>query len=188
LSESALIQSLKNGDEKAFDSLVAAFGDRVYNTALGFVQNEHDAEELTQDVFIKAFQKIDGFRQESKLSTWLYRIAVTHSLDFLRKKKRQKRGNFLTSIFANGEIEKTDFHQPGVAVEQKENASVLFSAIRQLPEQQQTAFLLQKLEGLSQQQVAEVMNTTESSVESLLHRAKANLRKLLLNYYQKNYK
>ena len=188
MNESALIQSLKNGDEKAFEALVSAFRDRVYNTALGFVQNEHDAEELTQDVFIKVYQKIEGFKGESKLSTWVYRISVTQSIDFLRKKKRQKRGSFFTSIFGKQDIGQPDFHHPGVAVEQKENASVLFLAIRQLPEQQQTAFLLQKMEGLSQQEVAEVMNTTESSVESLLHRAKSRLRKLLQDYYQKHYK
>jgi RNA polymerase sigma factor (sigma-70 family) len=188
LNESDLIQSLKNGDGKAFEALVAAFSDRVYNTILGFVQNEHDAEELTQDVFIKVFRKIEGFKGESKLSTWLYRISVTQSLDFLRKNKRQKRGGFLTSIFGKEEIGEPDFHHPGVVAEQKENASVLFSAIRLLPEQQQTAFLLQKMEGLSQQQVAEVMNTSESSVESLLHRAKGRLRKLLEEYYQKHYK
>jgi RNA polymerase sigma factor (sigma-70 family) len=188
LNESALIQSLKNGDEKAFEALVAAYRDRVYNTTLGFVQNEHDAEELTQDVFIKVYRKIEGFKGESKLSTWLYRIAVTQSIDFLRKKKRQKRGSFLTSLFGKQETGEPDFHHPGVVAEQKENASVLFFAVRQLPEQQQTAFLLQKMEGLSQQQVAEVMNTTESSVESLLHRAKTNLRKLLNDYYQKHYK
>jgi RNA polymerase sigma-70 factor (ECF subfamily) len=188
LNESAVIQSLKEGDEKAFEELVKAFGDRIYNTALGFVQNEHDAEEVTQDVFVKVHQNISGFKGESKLGTWLYRITVTQSIDFLRKKKRQKRVSFLTSIFGKQEVGEPDFHHPGVAAEQKENASVLFFAIRQLPELQQTAFLLQKMEGLSQQEVAEVMNTTESSVESLLHRAKTNLRKLLGDYYQKHFK
>ena len=72
--------------------------------------------------------------------------------------------------------------------EQKENAAVLFKALRQLPEQQQSAFVLQKIEGLSQEEIATVLKTTVSAVESLLQRAKANLRKLLEDYYQKHYK
>src|SRR5215203_5757801 len=128
-----------------------AFKDRIYNTALGFVQNEHDAEEVTQDVFVKVFHSIGGFKGESKLSTWLYRIAVTQSIDLLRKKKRQKRVGFLSSVFGNQqEWGAPDFHHPGVISEQKDNAAVLFLAIRRLPEQQQTAFLLQKMEGLNQ--------------------------------------
>ena len=79
--------------------------------------------------------------------------------------------------------EQPDFHHPGVVAEQKENASILFKAIKQLPEQQQAAFVLQKIEGLSQSEVAAVLKTTVSAVESLLTRAKANLRKILEQYY-----
>lgn len=190
MQETELIQGLKTGQESAFAELVEFFKDKVYNTVLGFVQQAEDAEDVTQEVFIKVFRSIDQFKGEAKLSTWIYRIAVSHSLDFLRKKKRQKSGGLLVSIFSKGEDEweQPDFHHPGIAAEQKENATVLFKAIRQLPEQQQTAFVLQKMENLNQQEIAEVMKTTVSSVESLLQRAKANLRKLLEDYYQKHYK
>jgi RNA polymerase sigma-70 factor (ECF subfamily) len=76
LQEQELIASLKQGSEVAFKELVDLFKDRIYNTALGFVQNEEDAEEITQDVFIRVFEKINGFRGDAKLSTWLYRITV----------------------------------------------------------------------------------------------------------------
>jgi len=189
LQEQELIASLKTGNEIAFKELVNLFKDRIYNTSLGFVQNEEDAEEITQDVFIKVFENINGFRGDAKLSTWLYRIAVTESLEFLRKKKRKKRTGVLMSFFSKKESEwrQTDFNHPGVATENKETATVLFKAIRQLPEQQQTTFLLQKTENLSQTEIADVMNTSIGAVESLLQRAKANLRKLLEEYYQKHF-
>ncbi len=190
MQESELIASLKEGNEQAFEELVTLYKDKIYNTALGFVQNQEDAEEVTQDVFVKAYQNIKEFKGESKLGTWLYRIAVTQAFDLLRKKKRQKRSGSFASLFNKKEeqIELAHFYHPGVAAEQKEMAAILFKAISQLPEQQQAVFLLQKLEGLSQQDVAEVMKTTTSAVESLLHRAKANLRKNLEAYYQKHYK
>jgi RNA polymerase sigma factor (sigma-70 family) len=160
----------------------------VYNTVLGVVQQPEEAEDVTQEVFIQVFESIGQFKGDSKLSTWLYRIAVTKSLDHLRKKKRKKRFAFLQSLFGVNEEEvrqDPDFHHPGVALENKEKAAVLFKAIDKLPENQKAAFTLHKLEGLSYQEVAEVLETSVSSVESLMHRAKGNLRKLLEDYYQK---
>ena len=81
-------------------------------------------------------------------------------------------------------IEKPDFHHPGVILDNKERASVLFKAIDRLPENQKTAFTLHKLEGLSYQEISEVMKTTLSSVESLMHRAKNNLKKWLAEHYE----
>ena len=189
MEEQQLITNLKTSSEIAFKELVDLSRDCVYNTVLGFVQNEEDAEEITQDVFIKVFENINGFRGDAKLATWLYRIAVTQSLEFLRKRKRKKRYGFLVSIFHKKEDEwqRPDFNHPGIKTEKKETAAVLFKAIRQLPEQQQTAFLLQKTENLSQTEIADVMNLSVGAVESLLQRAKSNLRKLLEDYYQNHF-
>jgi RNA polymerase sigma factor (sigma-70 family) len=189
LQEAALIKNLQNGEEEAFQQLVALYQNRLYNTVLGFLQNEADAEDAVQEVFIKAFHSIKGFKEEAALSTWLYRIAVTHSLDVLRKKKRQRQSGLWQNLFGKNEaFAVPDFHHPGVAAEQKEAAAVLFKAIGQLPEAQQTAFLLQKTEGLSQPEIANVMKTSVGAVESLLQRAKSSLRHLLEDYYQKHYK
>lgn len=190
MHEATLIKNLQAGQEEAFQKLVALHKDRLYNAALGFLQNEADAEDAVQEVFIKAYQNIKGFKGEASLSTWLYRIAVTHSLDVLRKKKRRNSGGLLQQLFRGKEkgFDVPDFHHPGVAAEKKETAAVLFKAVRQLPETQQTAFLLQKLENLSQSEIAAVMKTSEGAVESLLQRAKTSLRKLLADYYQMHYK
>jgi RNA polymerase sigma factor (sigma-70 family) len=160
----------------AFRELVAAYQDKVYNTVLGFIQNEEEARDLTQEVFIKIFQSIKTFRQDASLGTWIYRIAVTRSLDQIRKNKRRMTG--LLSLFS-AKQEGLDFHHPGVLAEQRENSVILFRAVNRLPDKQKIAFLMQKLEGLTQQQIAEVMNTTISAIESLLQRAKENLRKIL---------
>lgn len=188
MSETELIARLKDGEEAAFREVVETWKDMVYNTVLGVVQHAEEAEDVTQEVFIQVYESISQFKGDSKLSTWLYRIAVTKSLDHLRKKKRKKRFAFLQSLFGVNEEEvrhDPEFLHPGVALENKENAKILFQAIDKLPDNQKTAFTLHKLEGLSYQEVAEVMETSVSSVESLMHRAKGNLRKLLEDYYQK---
>ena len=91
MNEPELIEALKQSQEQAFEALVCSHKNRIYNTALGFVQNEHDAEEITQEVFIKVFENIRSFKRECAISTWLYRIAVTQSLDLNSKKKIKKR-------------------------------------------------------------------------------------------------
>lgn len=182
MQELELIQQLKQGNEAAFKIFVETHQDRVFNTALGIVQNAADAEDVAQEVFIQAYRSIGSFKGESKLSTWLYRIATTRSLDLLRSKKSKKRHGFLQRLFNDqGELQydPPDFHHPGVALEQKENAAKLFKAIAKLPENQKAAFTLHKLEGISYQEISEVLQTTISSVEMLMYRAKQNLKKML---------
>jgi len=182
LNESELILGLRNGEETAFKFLVDTYQDRVYNTAMGIVQNAEDAEDVAQEVFIQVFRSIHSFKAESKLSTWIYRITTTRSLDLLRTRKSKKRFGILQRLFGDNDeasFEIPDFHHPGVALDQKENAARLFRAISQLPDNQKTAFTLHKLEDLSYQEVSEIMKTTIGAVESLMHRAKQNLRKIL---------
>jgi RNA polymerase sigma factor (sigma-70 family) len=155
---------------------------------LGILQNATDAEDLTQEVFIQVFHAVKNFKGDCKFSTWLYRITVTKSLDFLRSKKRKKRFAFMQSLFGQESneplIEQATFVHPGVQLENKERAGILFKAIDKLPENQKIAFTLNKVEGLSYQEIAEVMQLTVSSIESLLFRAKSNLQKYLGNYYK----
>lgn len=158
----------------------------VYNTAVGFLQNEQDAEDTAQEVFIQVFESISSFKEESKFSTWIYRITVTKSLDHLRKKKRKKRFAFIQSLYGRNEdsmIDPPDFFHPGVKMENKENAAVLFKAMQKLPANQKTAFVLNKIENLSYLEIGEVMNLSASAVDALLQRAKKNLKKSLEEYY-----
>lgn len=99
MHEPELIQGLQRGNEQAFEELVEVFKDRVYNTALGLLQSAEDAEDISQEVFIKIFQTIESFKGDSQLSTWIFWITVTQSLDYLRRKGRKKRSGFLVSLF-----------------------------------------------------------------------------------------
>ncbi len=182
LNEDFLIQELKEGKDLAFKTIVDEYQNMVYNTCLAIVKSEEDAEDIAQEVFVQVYQSIKSFKGESKLSTWIYRIATTKSLDHERKKKRKKRFGFVKSIFGEDSeiiINPPDFNHPGVALDKKENAAKLFKAIDELPENQRIAFLLNKVEGLSYQEVSQVLQVSVSSIESLLHRAKNNLRKIL---------
>ena len=182
LNEQELILGLRNGDEAAFKYLVDTYQDRVFNTAIGIVQNAEDAEDVAQEVFIQVYRSIHNFKGESKLSTWLYRIATTRALDLLRSRKSKKRFGFMQRLFGDDNEpihELPNFNHPGVVLEKKENAAKLFKAIAQLPENQKAAFTLHKLEDLSYLEISEVMHTSIPAVESLMHRAKQNLRKIL---------
>jgi RNA polymerase sigma-70 factor (ECF subfamily) len=180
-----LIDRIKQGDETAFASVMELYQDMVYNTAIGIVQNAADADDITQDVFVKVYQTIGSFKGESKLSTWLYRITITTTLDVERKKKRKKRFAIIERFFGGNDepITAIEFNHPGIALEKKETAAALFKSLKQLPEKQQIAFTLHKLEGQNYQEIAAIMNTSLYAVESLMVRAKANLKKYLQSYY-----
>ena len=148
------------------------------------MQHQTEAEDIAQEVFIQVYRSIQNFKGESLLSTWIYRITITKSLDHLRSKKRKKRFGFLSSLFGDDNkpvYEAKDFNHPGVLQERKEDAAILFKLIDQLPENQRTAFILNKVEELSYREIAAVLDTTESAVDSLLQRAKQNLRKKINN-------
>jgi RNA polymerase sigma-70 factor (ECF subfamily) len=187
MTEHELLIKLQSGDESAFKTLVETHQKRVFNTVLAIIQDFEEAEDVSQEVFMEVYQSVSKFRGESKISTWLYRIATTKALEQIRKKKAAKRFAFFTSLFGeNNEIlhESVDFIHPGIVIEQQENAKVLFKAINQLPENQKVAYTLNNIEGLSYQEITEVMQISLSSVESLLFRAKTNLRKSLGNFYK----
>lgn len=182
-----LIEDLKRGDPGALESLFSIYKDRVYNTALGYLQNIQDAEELTQDVFIEIFNSASKFKGDSAFTTWIYRITVNKSLDKIKYQKRRKRFAVLTSIFKPDSpelaIDTPDFIHPGIEIELKECSQLLFNALNELPENQKTAFILSKIELLSQKEISEIMKTSVSSVESLIFRAKQNLKNILGKKY-----
>jgi RNA polymerase sigma factor (sigma-70 family) len=161
---------------------------KVFNTAIGLVQDHGMAEDIAQEVFITVFKSILSFNERSSMSTWIYRITVNKSLDHLRSKNRLKRGVFSQLFNKNtGEVieDKAAFEHPGIALERREQARQLFAAINTLPENQKTVFILAQVEELPQKDIAEIMNLSVKAVESLLQRAKVNLRKKLGHIYAK---
>jgi RNA polymerase sigma factor (sigma-70 family) len=190
LTEANFINRLKAGDQAAFRDLVSQYSNRVYNTALGLLQHREEAEDITQEVFAEVFQSIGRFRGQSTLSTWIYRITVTKSLELIRHHNRGKRLGVVWSLFGKEDQVRVaanePFYHPGVTLENKEMAAALFTAVRQLSLNQRTAYTLHKLENLSYAETAEIMKVTISSVESLLFRAKERLQILLKEFYENN--
>ncbi len=153
------------------------------------VQQREDAEDITQDVFATVYKSILSFNNQSTIATWIYRIAVNRSLDHLRTVSRKRKTGI--HVASTDELKRAEslhdgsFQHPGIRLEQRENARLLFAAISTLPENQKTAFVLAHVEGLPQKDVAEVMELSLKAVESLLQRAKQNLRDELGKYYDR---
>jgi len=167
-----------------FDEIYFEHYKMVFNLALQYVQNMEDAEEITQDVFVKVFDHLHTFKKQSSLKTWIYRMAINQSLDFIKAKKAQKR-NFLSSLFSindsNFKFQPSNFNHPGIELEQKEACQKIFEAINQLSDNQKTALILLKIENKSQAETAEIMNLKVKALESLFQRAKNNLEILLID-------
>ncbi len=186
-----LIDRIKAGNEQAFRDLVETYKDNVLNTCYHYVHDRMDAEDLAQEVFMEVHRSIRHFKENAQLSTWIYRIAVNKSLDLIRKRKRKKRFAYLVTVFSPSEDEKVcqvpATGNPETILEEKERIQILNDAIDRLPENQKTAITLSKLEGLSNKEIADIMNTSVSSVESLLHRARSNIKKKLHNFFKDFY-
>jgi RNA polymerase sigma-70 factor (ECF subfamily) len=177
-----LIPKIGAGDHTALRQLYTLFEIKVYNTALAYLQDVPDAEETVQDVFIEVYHSAAKFEGRSSASTWIYRITINKCLDRIRHRNRKKRFAFISSL-SNTPAEPANFDHPGVQTDNREKARYLFDAIRQLPDTQQTAFILKQVEGLPQKEVAAIMQLNEKAVESLIQRAKQNLRKTLQEFY-----
>jgi RNA polymerase sigma-70 factor, ECF subfamily len=188
LEEKDFIKGLMEGDSRIFKELVEKFQLPVINTCLGIVHNRSDAEDLAQDVFVEVFRSIQSFRSNSKLSTWIYRIAVNKSINMVRRQKRQRWLSPLEELITGKhetEISSPPASLPSSGMENLQRQQKLEMAMDGLPENQRIAFTLNKFEELSYLEISEVMNLSLSSVESLIHRAKINLQKKLWACYKK---
>jgi RNA polymerase sigma factor (sigma-70 family) len=183
-----ILNDLRNGRDPAFRTLVDRYQGIVLNCAFRFVRDRQTAEDLTQEVFMEVYASLPSFRGESQLSTWIYRIAISKSLNHLKAMKRKKRFAFMTSLFGEGtdrlEVVAGESDDPGAILENKERARLLATALEALPENQRIAFTLGKVEGMSYQEIALVMNVSIPSVESLIHRARVRLRSTLMDHYR----
>ena len=173
--------------KEAIQYLVDNYQKQVIKTAFYFVSNMEDAEDLSQEVFLEILKSIGRFKQNSSLYTWIYRITVNKSLDHLR---RQKRRDVIHQIgtFIKVSQDGTNTMETEVAVmdtrnDDYEQRKILDKAISSLPENQRIAFVLNKYEDLAYKDIAEIMNLSLASVESLIHRAKLKLQKKLVNHF-----
>jgi RNA polymerase sigma-70 factor (ECF subfamily) len=184
MEEQTLIEWLKRGDLSAFKHLLDMYQRKVLTTCYRFVLNRQDAEDIAQEVFIEVFNSINDFRRHSKLSTWIYRIAVTKSLDEIRKRNRQKRISSVGRLLGLEEISFwfAEKSRPDTDFEQTENWDILLDLLNTLPENQRIAFTLSKIDAYHHAEVAEIMQLSVVAVDSLVYRAKQNLKIALANW------
>ena len=179
--------------QKAFSIIYHEHYQMVYQMAFHYLQNVEDAEEITQDVFVQVYQSMAKFEGKSTLKTWIYRISINKSLDYIKYKNSKKRGFIFGNKSQNEkELEHITTHdQAESTLIELEKTAVLYKVIYELPSNQKTAFILSKIEGLSHAEIAEIMEVSISSVESLVFRSKKTLQhKLaqLFDEYQKKKK
>ena len=190
LEEDKFIAALREGTNQAYGQLLDEYQQKVFGTCISFIPNYEDAEDIAQEVFVEVFNSIGKFKGDSKLSTWIYRIATNKCLEFIRKKNTKKRFGLMQSLLGNDlPIDRnsyfTEFNHPGIQLENKEKSKILFAAINRLPEAQKIVYTLNKIDDLSYKEVSEITEKSVSSIESLLFRAKKNLQELLHDYYKK---
>lgn len=175
MSEEQLIKEITAGNDAAFRTLMERYQRQVFRTTMGFVHMKEDAEDITQEVFIRVYQSLHTFHGESEFSTWLYRITLNMSLNFLRRNRKKRVLQSLETLFTLRSDEKNPLEE----MESAERDRRIRKAIDTLPERQRMAFILSRYEELPQKKIAAVMNRSEGAVEQLLQRAKEILQKKL---------
>lgn len=177
MDEIQIIEHLKNGDEFIYKYVYDQYSRMIFNVCYKMAGSKEEAEDASQEVFIKVFNSITSFQANSKLSTWIYRIAVNVCLNFQRRKKIVK---FLSFDFWE---EEKDFPvENGTllnSLEKLEVQNIVQSAINRLPSKQKAALILSRYEEKSYKEIAEILGTSLPAVESLIFRAKENLAKTL---------
>lgn len=190
MTDTEIVQLVIAGNREAFRTLAEKYQGMVFRTCMGFVHDKEDAEDITQDVLVSVYQSLEKFKGQSSFSTWVYRIAINASLNFVRKKSRLSIFQRFETLFG---FEKTNEIQqiesgsfnPEQILTNKERSDSIHRALDSLPENQRIAFTLSKYDELPQRDIAQILNITEGAVEALLQRAKANLQKKLAGFYNK---
>jgi RNA polymerase sigma-70 factor (ECF subfamily) len=187
--DTELIERFQQGDTAAFDTLFTRYQKRTYRLVQRFISNREDALDLTQDVFIRAYQGLGDFKSQCQFYSWLYRITVNLCIDFLRKKARSE-----VLQYGYGESEELPManipdprsESPAKSVENKELRAHIRKAIRRLPPKQRQIFILRHWDGLSLKDIAAVVGRSDGTVKAHLLHAHRNLRKHLRPYLQES--
>lgn len=181
-TDEELVAQLQQGSEAAFRTLVERYQVRIYQIALALLRSQEEAEDVAQEVFVEVHQTIAGFRGEAALSTWLYRLATSRALKHHRWARAKKRFAHLTSLLGlDNQVlhEPADHAHPHALLEGEQQLRLLLGQIASLPAKQRVAFALRHEQELSYEEIAAVLNTTVSAVESLLFRARQKLQHFL---------
>ena len=182
-----LVKRAKSGDYQAFDLLVLKYQSRLISTAFKFVKDVQIAEDIVQDSFIKAFNALESFREDSSFYTWIYRITVNTSKNFLVSKKRKSELlNSDLSEEASYEVEPVETYSPEDLLQAAQLKKVITETIDLLGEDTRTALTLRELDGLSYEQIADVVNCPVGTVRSRIFRGREVIDEAISQYKQDN--
>ncbi|MEO0794424.1 MAG: sigma-70 family RNA polymerase sigma factor [Verrucomicrobiota bacterium] len=186
--DAVLVQRVQAGEMAAFDQLVSKYRERLYSVVYNLTSNREDANDLTQEAFIRAFRSIRNFKGKSSFFTWLYRIAVNTTITHLKRNRKRRFFSFeqideegpsstkLETLASRAKTEKPTY--------MRELQEKLNDALQKLSVKHRTVVVLYEIEGLSHQEIAEITKTSEGTVRSRLHYAKHQLRETLKDYLE----
>jgi RNA polymerase sigma-70 factor (ECF subfamily) len=183
--ERSLLRRLRDRDERAFRELLDTYRDRVFNITFRMLGNRHEAEDVAQEVFITVFKTIESFREESKFSTWLYRVAVNHCknrIKYLARRHDRDRDELDEATAATGVNGAIGAPMPSAPDRQLAGAQMeklIQDAIATLEEDQRILVVLRDVEDLSIEEICKITDLPDGTVKSRLHRARLVLRKKL---------
>ncbi|MEJ2722929.1 MAG: sigma-70 family RNA polymerase sigma factor [bacterium] len=178
----------RNPETPSFEDIYAEYGERILNLAYRLSGDEEAARDLTQEIFVKVYENLETFEHRSQVYTWIYRIAVNHVTNFIKKERRRRWVTLMdekVSDLARSEGNDPDLRQrvetaPAERnLEASDRARIVWDAVRSLPEKYRVPLVLFHYEGLSYKEIAETMGLSLSAVESRIHRAKKRLIKKL---------
>jgi len=182
-ADKALVERVKRGDKAAFDLLVIKYQSRIINLVSRFVRNQADAQDVTQEAFLKAYRALPNFRGDSAFYTWLYRIAVNTAKNYLAIQANRRVPEMEQDVTEMEQIDEgnalKDWETPEHLLLTQEIQDTIVRAIEGLPDDLHTAITLRELEGLSYEEIAEAMNCPIGTVRSRIFRAREAIDKLL---------
>lgn len=177
-TDAQLVSRSKSADVEAFGELVRRYQKPVFRIVLRMVKSPDDADDITQDTFVRAYRGLKTFKEEFDFHPWLYRIAYNQAINFLNKRKRQAAVD-LDDVPERDIKTGPEPESPIQSASRQELLGRLESALERLPEEQRTVFLLRVQDGLSYEEIAETMGTPKGTVMSRLARARMALRKYM---------
>lgn len=181
INEKELIRRAKNGEKSAFEEIIGLYEKKVFSTIYYMVKNEHEVEDIAQEVFVKIYKNLKNFKEESSLYTWIYRITINVCIDEIKKKKNVV---YIDEKLQTdeGEVEfqlEDESKGPDELAEDEELKRKLTECIRKLPVDQSTMIILRDIKGFTYMEIAEMTKTNLGTVKSKINRARASLKRIL---------
>ncbi len=182
IDDQTIVERVLKGDTQSYSVLVDRYQDRIYSAVVNYVANREDAIDITQEVFVKAYSKLNTFNAGSAFYTWIYRIAVNAAIDFIRKRKSRQTDSLDDDKYTQTGFEpvsKDMSTDPERVVVRGEQVHMLRKAISQLSDKLRSALVLHDVEGLSQDEVAQILKVPVGTVKSRVSRARTELKYIL---------